>query len=374
MYDSNVSDVLADAKATLRRLLRAGMANPAQAAPPAGAGQGAHAAGPMPEALRQMLRRLPGADGHGLDLEGLPGLDLPGLDLPGLGRRRQPDPGPLPEGATFERLTHASAEGSRDYRLYVPGGWRGQKLPLLVMLHGCTQTPEDFAAGTAMNALAEEFGFLVAYPAQSQGANAQRCWNWFRPEDQRHGQGEPALVAGLTREVMAQHAVDPRRIYVAGLSAGGAFAAVMGATYPDLYAAVGVHSGLACGSARDLPSALAAMRTGEAGTRGGRTVPTIVFHGAEDSTVSPRNGEHVAAQSGGDAKLRLKVEHGRSAGGMAYSRTQHLDGDGRAVVEHWVVEGAGHAWSGGSAAGSYTEPRGPEASREMVRFFLSWRR
>lgn len=366
MYDSNVSGVLANAKATLQRLLR-GAAHPAGRENPAGAGEGA--GGHMPEALRDMLKRLPGGDRPGLDL---PGIDLSGLS--GLGKGRQPDIGPLPEGATFERLTHSGAAGSRDYRLYVPGGWRGQqKLPLVVMLHGCTQSPEDFAVGTGMNGLAEELGFLVAYPAQSQGANAQKCWNWFRPEDQRHGQGEPALVAGITREVMARHAVDPRKVYVAGLSAGGAFAAVMGASYPELYAAVGVHSGLACGSARDVPSAFAAMRSGDAGTRGGRTVPTIVFHGAQDSTVSPRNGEHVVAQSGGDAKLRLKVEHGHSAGGMAYSRAQHLDGEGRTVVEHWVVEGAGHAWSGGSAQGSYTEPRGPKASREMVRFFLGHR-
>lgn len=373
MYDSNLSGVLANAKATLQRLLRGGTANPAQAADPAGTGQDAGADGRLPEALRQMLRRLPGGDRPGLDLSGL---DLPGRagsGRAGSGRGRQPDAEPLPEGATFERLTYAAPAGSRDYRLYVPGGWRGRRLPLVVMLHGCTQTPEDFALGTGMNALAEEQGFLVAYPAQSQGANAQRCWNWFRPQDQRPGQGEPALVAGITREVMAHHPVDPSRVYVAGLSAGGAFAAVMGATYPDLYAAVGVHSGLACGSARDVPSALAAMRTGEAGSRGARPVPTIVFHGASDSTVSPRNGEHVAAQSGGGQRLRHRVEHGRSAGGMAYSRTRHLDDGDRTVVEHWVVEGAGHAWSGGRLEGSYTEPRGPEASREMVRFFLAHR-
>jgi poly(hydroxyalkanoate) depolymerase family esterase len=363
MYDSNGSRVLANAKATLQRLLRHAGAAPAQGARPAGAGEGGQQAGHLPEALREMMRRLPGVE--------MPSLDLPGLS--GLGRGRQPDVGPLPDGASFNRLTHAGAAGARDYRLYVPGGWQGQRLPLVVMLHGCTQTPEDFAVGTGMNALAEELGFLVAYPAQSQGANAQRCWNWFRLEDQRRGQGEPALIAGITREVMARHAVDPARVYVAGLSAGGAFAAVMGAAYPDLYAAVGVHSGLACGSARDVPSALAAMRAGEAGSRGGRPVPTIVFHGDRDSTVSPRNGEHVAAQSGGGQRLRLKVEHGRSAGGMAYSRTQHLDGEDRPVVEHWVVEGAGHAWSGGRPEGSYTEPRGPEASLEMVRFFLGHR-
>lgn len=367
MLDPNVSGVLANARATLRRLLHGG-AIPADGESPAGQPQGNRAAGAMPDALRKMLARLPGGD--------RPGLDLPGLDVlrhrrPGASR--QPDPGPLPAGATFARLTHRGAAGSRDYRLYVPGGWKGQRLPLLVMLHGCTQTPEDFAAGTGMNALAEEFGFLVAYPAQSQSANAQRCWNWFKPEDQRQGQGEPALVAGIVCEVMAAHAVDARRVYVAGLSAGGAFAAVMGAAYPDLFAAVGVHSGLACGSARDVPTALAAMRTGHAGSPGGRPIPTIVFHGASDTTVDPRNGDHVVAQSGGDARLRRKVEHGRSAGGLPYSRTQHLDADGRAVVEHWLIEGTGHAWSGGRPEGSYTDPRGPDASREMVRFFLGRR-
>ena len=373
MYDSNASTVLANAKATLQRLLRRAPANPAQPVDAAGTGRDTAADGRMPEALRRMLARLPGGGGPGPDLAGpdLAGLALPGL--PGTGRGRRPDAGPLPAGATFERLTYADATGARDYRLYAPGGWKGRRLPLVVMLHGCTQTPEDFALGTGMNGLAEELGLLVAYPAQSQAANAQRCWNWFEPRDQRRDRGEPSLIAGITREVTARHAVDPSRVYVAGLSAGGAFAALVAAAYPDLFAAVGVHSGLACGSARDIPSALAAMRAGEPGSPGGRPVPTIVFHGASDATVSPRNGEHVAAQSAGDAKLRPKVEHGRSAGGMAYSRTQHLDGEGRALVEHWVVEGAGHAWSGGRPGGSYTEPRGPEASREIVRFFLGHR-
>ena len=210
----------------------------------------------------------------------------------------------VPEGGKFIEATYGNPTGSRAYKLYIPSGYHGQALPLVVMLHGCTQSPDDFAAGTRMNVIAEEQTCLVVYPAQPSNANAAKCWNWFRPSDQRRGQGEPSLIAGITRQVMRDYSVDPQRVYIGGLSAGAAAAAVMGATYPDLYAAIGVHSGLACGAANDLPSAFAAMRQGElratsrsgnvsAIPRRGAAIPTIVFHGDRDATVHPRNGDHV---------------------------------------------------------------------------------
>ncbi|MCU0909180.1 MAG: PHB depolymerase family esterase [Rhodobacteraceae bacterium] len=281
----------------------------------------------------------------------------------------------LPDGARFLSLTHRGPQGSRDYRLYIPARETDEPMPLVVMLHGCTQTPEDFAAGTGMNALAEEAGCLVVWPAQPQGANAQKCWNWFRPEDQARDRGEPALLAGIVRDILRDHPADPTRIYVAGLSAGGAAAAILGAAYPDLFAAVGVHSGLPAGVARDAPSAFAAMRSGAAGTPGGTAVPTIVFHGSADGTVHPANGAAVVAQVlRGKPSLRPVRTSGTRDGGRSYRLTRHDDAAGHSVVEHWEIAGAGHAWSGGRAQGSYTDPTGPDASREMLRFFLQHRR
>jgi poly(hydroxyalkanoate) depolymerase family esterase len=299
------------------------------------------------------------------------GRGLEGLARPSVNRA----PIAVPDGAQFGEHVFANQAGSRAYKLYVPSGYNEQPLPLVVMLHGCTQSPDDFAAGTRMNDLAEEGTFLVGYPAQLQSANVSKCWNWFSPADQQRDRGEPSLLAGITRQIMRDFRVQPGRVYIAGLSAGGAAAAIMGATYPDLYAAIGVHSGLACGAASDIPSAFAAMRQSRsdlprAPGRVGRAVPTIVFHGDRDTTVNPVNGDQVIAQSKAAANLRTTVTIGEASGGIGYTCTVQTDEDGRSVLEQWVLHGAGHAWSGGSTAGSYTEPRGPDASREMMRFFL----
>jgi poly(hydroxyalkanoate) depolymerase family esterase len=315
----------------------------------------------IPEALGGLVERI----GR---LRPTPGLDEVLAPATARAPVRQPD------GSRFEQRSFANAAGVRAYKLYVPGGYNGQPLPLVVMLHGCTQTPDDFAAGTRMNHLAEEQTFLVAYPAQPQSANAGKCWNWFKSGDQQRDRGEPSLIAGITRQIMEEFPVDQGRVYIAGLSAGGAAAAIMGAAYPDLYAAIGVHSGLACGAARDMPSAFTAMQKGGApgarSTEGvGPAIPAIVFHGDRDTTVHPVNGHEVIAQAKAGAELEPNVIGGVSPNGRKYTLTVHADERGRPMAEHWVLHGSGHAWSGGSAAGSYTDQHGPDASREMMRFF-----
>jgi poly(hydroxyalkanoate) depolymerase family esterase len=286
-----------------------------------------------------------------------------------------------PSGGQFLAGSYANDAGVLGYKLYVPSSYCGQALPLVVMLHGCTQTADDFAAGTRMNAIAEERGCFVVYPEQPVAAHPARCWNWFRRSDQQRGEGEPSLIAGITRKVMHDYRVDSRRVYVAGLSAGAAAAAILGVSYPDLYAAIGVHSGLACGAASDLPSAVAAMRQGEisapwldhaaAGADAeARIVPTIVFHGDQDLTVHPRNSAHVIAYWANTSPLRASVHRDRAPGGHAYSRTIYRNASGKPILEQWDIHGCGHAWSGGSAAGTFTDPRGPDASREMIRFFF----
>jgi len=292
-------------------------------------------------------------------------------------------------GGTFDTFEFRCAEGARSYKLHVPAGVSGAHRPVVVMLHGCTQSADDFAAGTRMNQLADEHGFLVVYPEQPSRANPSKCWNWFSPRDQVRGSGEPAVIAGIVREVAARHGADLQRVYVAGLSAGAAMAVVLGEAYPDLFAGIGVHSGLPYGSATDIPSAMAAMKGGRSGMPGLRgadsgnrkkasaPVPVIVFHGDRDHTVQASNGAEIVQQArdahrahASDAELTAAVSDGVAEGGRRYRRTRYTDDIGRVHVESWVIHGAGHAWSGGDARGSYTDGKGPSASREMVRFFL----
>ncbi len=286
-----------------------------------------------------------------------------------------PAAAPSTGGQWITRSFHNEA-GTRSYMLYVPTGYVGDAaapVPLVVMLHGCTQSPEDFAAGTRMNELAEVHGFLVAYPAQTAKANGSRCWNWFRAGDQAHGRGEPSLIAGITQQVAADYRIDPRRVFVAGLSAGAAMAVILGETYPEVFAAVGAHSGLPFAAAHDVSSAFTAMKAGSARvaarTPHAVTVPTIVFHGDADHTVAVGNGDAITRDATTGTAHR-KLHTGVAPGGRTYTQEVFADADDRARVEYWRLHGAGHAWSGGSARGSYTDPSGPDASMEMVRFFL----
>lgn len=291
------------------------------------------------------------------------------------------EPASVPAPGQFVKKVYNTTAGTRAYQLYIPSKYHGQAVPLVVMLHGCTQTPWDFAAGTRMNVLAEGETFLVAYPEQAPSANSSKCWNWFQQADQhRHG-GEPALLAGITQEVIREYHLEESRVFIAGLSSGGAMAAIMAATYPDLYAAVGVHSGLAYGAAHDLPSAFSAMKRGtrQMGPRLSRPIPLIVFHGDSDTTVAPINADCVLdqwlqgledrANPTNRSAREVRVEHGQVVGGHTYTRSIYHDAMNRAVAEKWLIHQAGHAWSGGSPTGSYTDPRGPDASAEMFRFF-----
>ena len=295
------------------------------------------------------------------------------------GLPRMPD-NPAQDDTRFPSLTFACDAGSRDYRLHIPDLAGSAPSGLVVMLHGCTQTPADFAAGTGMNALADRHGLIVAYPAQPRGANMQSCWNWFSPNDQARGRGEPAILAGMAARIAAEHGISRARTFVAGLSAGAAMAVILGQAYADVFAAVGAHSGLAHASAHDVPSAFAAMR-GHGDPRrdadrgaGAGDVRTIIFQGGSDSTVAPANAARIAD----DARASIRgqgteILDDGIQGGRRFRRAITLDAKGSARLENWEIEGLGHAWSGGQPAGSYTDAAGPDASAEMIRFFLQSR-
>jgi poly(hydroxyalkanoate) depolymerase family esterase len=280
-------------------------------------------------------------------------------------------------GAADDQWTRASFthQGRAiDYMLFVPARSAAQPAaprPLVVMLHGCTQDAADFATGTRMNEYARDCGAIVLYPEQPLRAHGQKCWNWFKAPHQQRGRGEPALLAALTQHIVAQQHADASRVYVAGLSAGGAMADVLGHCYPDVYAAVGVHSGLPHGAAHDMMSALNAMRTGAPVSRATTSAvlpPTIVFHGDADTTVHANNGLAIVAGA-----VPGETDEGQSTSGRRFTRTRYAASAGRGEAEHWRIHAAGHAWSGGSAQGSYTLPDGVDASREMLRFFLAHR-
>lgn len=286
----------------------------------------------------------------------------------------------IPDGAQYLARKHRNAAGSRSYKIYIPASQPIRPRGLIVMLHGCSQTPDDFAAGTRINALAEKHGLAVAYPAQTRGHNRALCWNWFKPGNQIRGAGEPAILASLTRKLMREFGLGRDAVFVAGLSAGGAMAAILADVYPDVYSAAGIHSGLTRGAASNVISAMSAMRKGGKPDNIVTTIaPTlkmgpfpvrrIVFQGEADTTVHPSNAAMIVAAALGSDAVPSKVGK-RTVRGRDYARSQYPGPDGAVHFELWMINGSGHAWSGGHAAGSYTDNRGPDASAQMVRFFL----
>jgi poly(hydroxyalkanoate) depolymerase family esterase len=316
-----------------------------------------------------------------------------GLRLPSHG----PSPGGLPAGPPGAARVSTVVDGSRRALVHVPRGLDAvTPAPLVCMLHGCTQDSATFAAATRMNDAADRHGFVVVYPGQDRGDNPQRCWNWFLPEHQRRDAGEPAAIAGIVRDLIdttSQCTIDPGRVFVAGLSSGGAMAAILVACYPDLFAAMAVHSGLAYRAATSLGSAFDVMARGGGGAdvqgraahaaMGSRTrpVPSIVIHGNADNTVAPANAIHVLRQSmtanhlaapktcDHDPEHPTSLWRGQIDRGHPYTQSRWIDKRGALMHELLVVDGLGHAWSGGAAGGSHTDPRGPCATKAIWEFF-----
>lgn len=361
MSHLETADVMA-ATAAIQRALgidrRAGRADPGPErrvdadAPPAGEARPRRSLADVVEALRGLRARFAGPAEPATATEGA---------------ESDPD-------SRFVRHQFVCEAGALSYKLYVPAVLPRRGASLVMMLHGCTQDPDDFARGTRMNALADDHGLIVVYPQQSRGANANGCWNWFDARHQRRGAGEPAVLAGLARQIAGEYGIDRAHTFVAGLSAGGAMAEVLAATYPDVFAAAGIHSGLPYGAAVDLVSAFGAMKghAGRAPRRAfeeGPDVRKIVFHGDADATVHASNARAIldratAENAGADHLIADRTVNGRR---VTHTTAGGADGP---HTEHWLIQGGGHAWSGGAPVGTYTDPSGPDASREMVRFFL----
>jgi poly(hydroxyalkanoate) depolymerase family esterase len=286
---------------------------------------------------------------------------------------------------TFEWHTHSSEAGTRRYRLFVPSSVDARHpAPLVVMLHGCTQDPDDFARGTRFDQLAGERGVIVAWPEQTNTHHPQKCWAWYDPVNQGSGPGEPALIAGITREVMASLPVDRRRVYVAGVSAGAAMAVNTAAAYPELFAAVASHSGIPYRAAADVPHAIAVMHGGSPDPAilayalqdalGGARPALIAVHGAADAVVSATNSRQLAAVWAGVLGLSASPAERATEGGLGVERTRWKAADGSTAIELVIVDSLGHAWSGGSPDGTFTDPRGPDASRLILDFLLAHHR
>ena len=292
-----------------------------------------------------------------------------------------------------------AAGGSRDYKLWVPPGLAKEKrVPLLMLLHGCTHGAEDMAEISGMNEVANRNHFLVVYPEQSRLANLLKCWNWFDPKHQSRDAGEPSILAEIVRQVCALYEVDSERIYAAGVSAGGAMAVITAATYPDLFSALAVAAGAEFQAAQSVPEGLVVMKQGGPDpVRQGRAafaamkqglarkarkrLPVIVFHGTEDGSVNPVNADQIIAQWGetnaclaseaGEAGFSIaeKIIAGTVPDGHSYNRHIYTDQTGRLLMEKWIVKGMGHAWSGTPKEHKYCDPKGPNASEEIWRFF-----
>lgn len=276
------------------------------------------------------------------------------------------------------------SDAPMEHRLFVPET-TGASPPLVVMLHGCTQDAHDVAVGTRFDEWAERLGFLVLYPEQQPEEHPQRCWRWFEAEHQRRGRGEPAALMALLEQVERERGVEPGRTYLAGLSAGAGMAVVLAALHPGRFAAIAAHSGVPYGAAEGEGKAEAVLagagpsatelsrRLREAVPTGASLPPLLAIHGTADQLVSPENTRRLvstwlAASRDGSPEPDREVRGGEEGDGYPYLR-RRWGGTGRDRVEAWLVDGLGHAWSGGSPEGTWTDPQGPDATRVVLDFF-----